>query len=185
MKYTFENQVGWSIYYTLGGGLNMGVLLISCVAAILSVFFYQHPAVGFLAGAYVMIIATLFVGATAAIRQQVKLLSDGTRHLLWTYEITKEKIVVSVQDKMKLTYERGGLKTSQVYKGGIMMRHQRGVFFLPFPNGRRQEIIDELGRLGWFTAGKSARRWRLFALLFVVWLVMVAAASVVVYFAYQ
>lgn len=184
MKYTVENQVGSSLYYTLGGGLNITVLLLSCIAAIAAAFIIPHPVIGFLAGAYVMLIMALFVGAAAAISQQTKLLAADTIHFPWTYEITESTITIAALDKIKLTYEKGGLKAAEVYRGGVMVRHERGVFFLPFPTGTKQELIEKLMQYGWLKKGQWARRWRLFALLFLVWMLLGMIAAAVAYFLY-
>lgn len=104
---------------------------------------------------------------------------DNEGRVIWTYDISKSNIVISIAEKAHLTYEKEAVKFCKVYRHGVLFKHKRSAFILFLPEGREPEVARLLDDYGWLKKRRSVYREVIVLFLWMLFVIGAVIASVV------
>jgi hypothetical protein len=149
MKYTHPNPTPLRAFIYTGGVISIISVFVAALLPIVLVIIFPLPWVGVISGVLLMSFIGSFFVALVSWSAQTKAIKEDARQFDWSYDITKDKITLKALDKINFGYEREGLKFVVLKRSAAVVKHTRGSFVLPFPDGKRQEIVDALRESGW------------------------------------
>lgn len=176
MKYTFPNPTPFRAVVNTTGIGSIVSLPIAVLLLIIVLVMFPSPWLGFILGAFAMVLVGAVIVSMAIWAGQTKALTNG-QQFEWQYNITKDVITISVLDKMNLSYEREGLREIVVNRSAVVIKHQRGTVVLPLPVEKREKILDKLQKLGWSASTNRTSPARRARTIVVVIFVLIAVAA--------
>lgn len=179
MKYSHPNPTPFRVFLVTFGASSIFFLAVLIAMAAALTIIFPSPWVGFLSGVVAMLFAGAFAVSIGSVATQTKLLQEGGKQFDWMYDITTSKLTMSALDKVKITYERDGLKAIIVRPQAIIIKHVRGTCVLPLPKEQRQEILETLRKLGWIEDKPRANKVVNGIAIAAVWVLVAAVACIV------